>query len=411
MDRTEYQAQDKVISDYGNDHRREKKHLRIKGILLLLIAVSLTSCIIGFVIGRSVTMEDPTGYIVDTIPLSPEGQGDAAPKTYFKLTGRVLYTDGTPYASSRVELHSNPRYTDTDTLGYFSFEDVEPGSHVINVVRNGVVQATCSVEVDADASYNDTQIVKLDDGSFSIRISLDVSVLELTLVLDNDRITPQLKDSPSAQENDGGLPENPDLPKPPDTPEPPVLPETPVIPEPPLPPAPPAPGGGPSIPPPPPGAPDRAPAIEAAGQGSGQSWTQLTTVDIFGERDGNHNTRTINGQKVLSPGASGSYLFRVKNTEAYSVEYRIRLTDTDENQPALPMKYRLKSEGAYIDGNQWQTAAELQAGTKTLTPGASEYYTLEWKWETVSDSNDTEIGTQTGTPRYILMIRINAQFK
>jgi len=411
IDKKEYQAQGMATPDDRNDHRWKKKDLQIKGILLLLIAVSLTSCIIGFIIGRSVTTDSPTGYIMDTIPLSPDEQGAAAPKTYFKLTGRVLYTDGTPYANSRVELHSSPRYTDTDDYGYFYFEDVEPGSHIINVIRNGVIQASCTIEVDANERYTDSQIVQLDDGSFSIRISLDVSVLELTLVLDNGRITPQLNDSPSTLEDDRNMPEIPDQPKPPDIPEPANTPAPPFIPEPPVPPSPPAQGGGASTPPQPPGGPDRAPSIGVTGQGSSHSWSLMTTVDIFGDRLGNNNTRMINGQKVLSPGASGSYTFRVKNTEADDIAYGIRLTDNDENQPALPMKYRLKAGGAYIDGNQWQTAAELQAGTKILTPGDSDYYTLEWKWETVSDNNDTGIGTQTGNPRYILMIRINAQFK
>ena len=151
--------------------------------------------------------------------------------------------------------------------------------------------------------------------------------------------------------------------------------------------------------------------MDATGQGSDQNWSLLTTVDIFGEREGNYNTRTINGETVLAPGAAGSYQFRVKNTEAYDIEYSIRLADTDENQPALPMKYRLKAGSAYIDGTQWQTAAELHAGTRTLVPGASDSFTLEWKWETVSDSSDTSIGKQTGDPQYILAIRINAQFK
>lgn len=395
----------------------DKKHRQIKGILLLLIAVSITSCIIGFVVGRSVTPDYPSGYIVDTIPLSPDSEGESAYKIYFNLSGRVLYTDGMPYANSRVELHSNPRYTYTDALGYFTFDDVEPGRHIVNVVMNGVVQASCTVNVDADASYTGSQIVALDDGSFSIRISLDVSVLELTLVLDNGRIIPQLNDRPFGQENESGLPQNSDQPAPldspenPDQPAPPVIPEPPAAPEPPLPPPPPVQGGGGSTPPPPAGTPDRAPSMAAIDQISGHSWSLLTSVDIFGERPGNHNTSTIYGRKVIAPGAFGSYQFRVKNTEDYVVEYGIRLEDEDENHPSLPMKYRLKAGSAYLDGNQWQTAADLQTGTKTLSPGSSEYYTLEWKWETVSDSNDTSIGSQTGNPRYILKIRIGAQFK
>lgn len=394
----------------------DKKNRQIKGILLLLVAVSITSCIIGFLIGRSVTTDYPSGHIIDTIPLSPDGQEEASPAVYFSLCGKVLYTDGTPYAYSRVELHSDPKYTYTDATGYFCFLKVEPGQHTINVVRDGVVQASCTVSVEADASYTDSQIVQMDDGNFSIQISLDVSVLELTLVLDNDRIVPQLQDSTPVQGDDSSLPETPEQPNPPDSPtppimpEPPVIPEPPIIPNPPIPPAPPSQGGG-TTPPPPSGAPDRAPSMDATGQGSDQNWSLLTTVDIFGEREGNHNTRTVNGQTVLSPGAAGSYQFRVKNTEAYDIEYRVRLADTDENQPALPMKYRLKAGSVYIDGTQWQTAAEIEAGMRTLIPGASDFFTLEWKWETVSDSSDTSIGKQTGDPQYILTIRINAQFK
>ncbi len=283
IDKTDYETQDTIPPDRSNDRQRKKNHLQIKGILLLLIAVSLTSCVIGFIIGRSVTTDYPSGHIIDTIPLSPDGQGEAVPAIYFSLCGKVLYTDGTPYANSRVELHSNPKYTYTDATGYFCFLKVEPGQHTINVVRDGVVVASCTVSVDADASYTDSQIVQMDDGNFSIHISLDVSVLELTLVLDNDRIIPQLQDS-SAMQEDGSLPKSPDQSIQPDIPKPPIIPEPPIIPNPPIPPTPPAQGGG-SSPPQPPGAPDRAPSMSATGQASSQNWSLLTTVDIFGERE------------------------------------------------------------------------------------------------------------------------------
>ncbi|MDD4565830.1 MAG: carboxypeptidase regulatory-like domain-containing protein [Eubacteriales bacterium] len=421
INKTEYTRTDKSSSDASSEQKREKRHRRIGWFLFLFFCVSLTSCLIGFVIGRIVTEDRYTGHIVDTITLSPEqSDGAAIGMNVFNLTGRVMYSDGTPYANSLVELRSEPRYTYTDSLGYFIFENVNPGKHVINVVQNGSVQATCTVLVDTNASHTESQVVKLDDGSFLIRISLDVAILKLVLVIDNDGLTPQLYDSSplgggepalpgeiigGGDEEDQVSPEQPGIPEIPGQPTTPVQPGTPTTPERPGTPTTPEQPGTPTTP-------DRAPVVDAREQAAGsQIWAQSTSVNIFGEREGNKNTKTINGENVIAPGASGSYPFRLKNIESNVIKYSISLSDTDEIQPFLPLKYRLKTASSYIGGDQWRSAADIQTGIKALKPGAVDYYTLEWKWLTSDDTVDTLIGRQNEGNLYILTIQINAQFE
>lgn len=412
-DKTENKVADMGNTDSSFNKSRETRKRRIGWLLLLFFCVSLTSCLIGFVIGRIVTTDNYSGYLVDTITLS---SGEADIKNRFDLTGRVLYTDGTPYANGTVELRSEPRYTETDSSGYFMFKDVPAGKHVINVIQGGVVQATCIVFVDANESNTESLIVKLDDGSFQMRISLNVVMLEITLFIDNGKMIPYLSDDhllgddgktfpgDAYGEDNNAEPEGTDETEPPVPPVIPELPIPPVIPEPPKPPV---------VPEPPiTETPDRAPDIEASENVAGsQSWTRLASINIFGIRENSKNIKMINGQKVIAPGAYGSYPFKLKNNEANTIEYSISFSKADENQLDLPIKYRLKKGNTYIDGNQWQNAEDIRAEISYIQPGVTDYYTLEWKWSTSDDISDTLIGMRNDNKLYLLTAKVNAQFK
>ena len=69
--------------------------------------------------------------------------GDAAEQQMqqiFHLAGKINYTNGRPYAQGRVQLHSEPRETVTDTNGSFTFFHVEGGEHQIRILdRTGNV--------------------------------------------------------------------------------------------------------------------------------------------------------------------------------------------------------------------------------------------------------------------------------
>ena len=75
---------------------------------------------------------ESSGRRIDTILLTPDG--DAAEQQMqqiFHLAGKINYTNGRPYAQGRVQLHSEPRETVTDTNGSFTFFHVEGGEHQI----------------------------------------------------------------------------------------------------------------------------------------------------------------------------------------------------------------------------------------------------------------------------------------
>jgi hypothetical protein len=145
-----------------------------------------------------------------------------------------------------------------------------------------------------------------------------------------------------------------------------------------------------------------------------QIWAHLTAVNLFAERAGNLGVRTIAGQNVISPGSRGVYTFRVKNPETKPLKYTISLSESDENNPRLPMEYRLKQGTGgtnYIGDDTWKSANSISLTWTPIAPGAVSYYTLEWRWVSSDDSTDTAIGMQNGAPVYVLSIIIAAQFQ
>jgi hypothetical protein len=147
-----------------------------------------------------------TGQTVFVISSSLPKTGDANRENYFlekikgffiqnqvmvpiekKVTikGRVVYTNGSPFAHGLVELRSEPRRTYTDSDGYFIFEDVEDGEHTISVLsQNGEVLASCKVVINRNIEIKDVVLVKMADGTFVLEVAVDVKVLEIVLEIE-----------------------------------------------------------------------------------------------------------------------------------------------------------------------------------------------------------------------------------
>lgn len=109
-------------------------------VTVVILLMLLSSCAAGYILGRSAFPES-SGRRIDTILLTPDG--DAAEQQMqqiFHLAGKINYTNGRPYAQGRVQLHSEPRETVTDTNGSFTFFHVEGGEHQIRILdRTGNV--------------------------------------------------------------------------------------------------------------------------------------------------------------------------------------------------------------------------------------------------------------------------------
>ena len=143
-------------------------------------------------------------------------------------------------------------------------------------------------------------------------------------------------------------------------------------------------------------------------------WKQSTPVQIFADRPGNIGVKIINGKTVIAPGAKGSYVFKIQNFEPYRIKYKLSLIDSDENNPKLPIRYRLKegiSGEHYVEDDEWKAAKEIIVENATIKSGGERYYTLEWKWDSKDSVLNTQIGTQEGSPTYMLEIVVYGEFE
>ncbi len=394
-------------------------------ILLMLVAVS--SWVIGYYIGKTGnTSGFYSGQIIDTIVITPGWKAVGGTSLYrINILGRVLYTDGTPFVNGTVELRGEVRYTTTDSQGYFKFDNVEEGRHIITVLQDSALLASASIKAEKTALIGKAQVVRLSDGSYSIMLPLEIDDIDLVLELtktggrhtlditlnpvqhsSGGNGTADIPGSIPSGEHGGDIPGG-DIPGGDDIPggnipggkEPPGT-DT---------------GGSGSGNGPNKDTQNLAPGVLVTGETPvSQPWTQTTSVDIFAERPGNSGVRNIDGVNVIAPGAVGKYIFKLKNPENYPLVFNIVLSETDQNTPPLLMRYRLKpsvSGEDYIGGSSWKKASEIKAGSALLAADGEVYYTLEWKWLTTDDATDTALGMQKGNPIYILDIIINAWFE
>lgn len=175
---------EQINSDFPQRGKEKERRFRPLFLLILFLAM-ITTCIVGFILGRSVSPA-PLGQLIDTILLSPEEQ---TVKTAAHLTGRVLYADSSPAAGLRLELHSDPIPAVTDTDGRFLFPNVPFGEHrIIAYHPDGSLAAEQSVSIRKGEEGQGVEIVK-EDGGCTITIAVDIRMLEIIIQLEDGKIT------------------------------------------------------------------------------------------------------------------------------------------------------------------------------------------------------------------------------
>jgi len=344
---------------------------------------------------------------------SPQEEVTVPVEQRIDLMGRVVYTDGTPFAYGLIEFRSDPRYTRTDSQGYFIFIDVDEGSHTISVLDEaGNVLASCKVDIERTTGIEDAELVRLPDGTIVFQVAVHVKVLEITIYLKKgedgkatgiDRIelgaaprgTPQSTNpaNPADLEN----PVNPYNPV-----NPPVQPDTPV------------PGGGGGS------GGDISGRDSSGGDDGGGSTPSPFDFDVLDTATtasygtaGAVSVNIFGANKRIAPGMSGSYKFTVDNTgNRYSTYYDVTFTAADTLPAAhkIPMRFRLKAGDVYVAGNEtvWCAPEELYQDT-AVAGGRNVKYTLEWNWP--DGPNDNDYAAYAGNPAYSysLMIKVTAQ--
>lgn len=159
--------------DNYKSNKKEKRNIFV--IVILLFAI-ISSCTVGFFLGRS--GENP----VDTIYLKEPQKAVS-----FNVEGHALYTDGTPVKNSNLELHSKVIKSSTDENGYFLAEEVSPGDHTIFLFdENGQVLASCSFTLNLDSAIDGINVERRSDGNTLINTTVEISSLQVLIEVGND---------------------------------------------------------------------------------------------------------------------------------------------------------------------------------------------------------------------------------
>jgi len=110
----------------------------------------------------------------------------------------------------------------------------------------------------------------------------------------------------------------------------------------------------------------------------------------------------------IAPNSSNSYTFVVRNNNDFDITVDFHMVEG--NDYGVNMKYKLRSKGEYIvgDENTYEDISKLQLTNVTMKAKESISYILDWKW--IDNDNDTEIGENMDA-KYQLTIQIGANQK
>jgi hypothetical protein len=393
------------------DKTENRRHLLLL-VIITLIVIYIAVSVYGVI--RDMHSSSTVFVISSSIPISEDYQ--PAPTILDKLKGIftkqdkvvvpvvrqvtikgwVKYTNGTPFAHGMVELRSEPRTTYTDADGFFTFENVEEGEHVINVLGSqGQVLASAQVRITRNMDIEESILIRLEDGTYVLEVAVDVKVLEIFLEIEQDE----------SGEPTGNLiidsnyevlvypPE--DEPKaPPGTGEPPDKPDQPDRPT--------KPGGGTESP----GTGSLQVYSTVSGRHFAQGSQPVAQINIFGDN------------KQIAPGMSGSYRFTVDNrANDFGVHFDINLLETN-NSLNIPMRYRLMDNNAksYVSADRdWHTPAEINQATAnpdqplSMKEKSQNTYTLEWFWDDRGQIDNSWGEKHAGEVVCTLTIKVSAQ--
>lgn len=166
----------------------------------------------------------------------------------------------------------------------------------------------------------------------------------------------------------------------------------------------------------------------------GAVWTTNTMVDIFKSsyqnKQGQFSVKSEDGVKIIAPGTSNSFVFKLQNTGDVPLDYAVDIDTFTSDGYTLPVQARLsRYDGKWVLGDEkhWDSVDNLNEAfdTDTLAAGSYTYYTLDWRWKfdgndewdtmlgDVADYNDINLtiqintsATETMDPRYAGGIKI-----
>ncbi|MBR3786245.1 MAG: LPXTG cell wall anchor domain-containing protein [Firmicutes bacterium] len=136
----------------------------------------------------------------------------------------------------------------------------------------------------------------------------------------------------------------------------------------------------------------------------GNVWTASTDVEIFNvSYEDNQCNVTVNGgngEKVIAPGTTNAFVFKVKNTGETALDYEVDLEAFfTPKDTIIPIQAKIsRYDGEWVAGDTSNfidiTNVEDIHDKGTLGAGRYTYYALEWVWpfEQGLDELDTSLG-------------------
>ena len=123
------------------------------------------------------------------------------------------------------------------------------------------------------------------------------------------------------------------------------------------------------------------PPVDSAplrGYQGNESWQNLAHINLFGQRANESEPIEIH------PGSQGSYTFKLRNGNSYSLIASITMSDKQNEAYRLGFLYRLKDtqKGTWLAGNQdtWLTPEAFASVPFEIKAKQTMEYTLEWYW-------------------------------
>ena len=142
------------------------------------------------------------------------------------------------------------------------------------------------------------------------------------------------------------------------------------------------------------------------------------SIDLFSDSYTNVKADE-QGKKIIAPGTSGEYVFKVTGTSevAYKVSAEITLTYSDEWDGYAPLEFSIDGN-TWTDFDQFKSDLSTELASDTIAPNAeySSTQTIHWKWpfsvSGESDAKDTAMGVISAgndtSPEVTIEIKITA---
>ena len=162
--------------------------------------------------GKDVTDLLHSGYLdlasvyTDTVITVTTADEPAAQANAYTVKGKVTL-NGQPLAEVDLELRSSLKTTKTDKNGKFIFTDVEPGKHSLTALMDSKVIGYLSFALETDSK---TDVVLLEDGSYTVSVDQNNAGVELHLVLNEEKGTLAPTNANTVQKTESDAPQDGD---------------------------------------------------------------------------------------------------------------------------------------------------------------------------------------------------------